>query len=433
MGIDIINTICRFVLMARMLAEDYDIILVTFNYRLGPLGFLNLELQEAPGNVGLMDQVEALRWTKENIAKFGGDPDNITIGGVSAGSASVHYHLLSHSARGLFQKAIMHSGSAFHPWAFQKHHIKRAFQLCEALGHSTNNTKDALDFLLKLPADKLLAKMPPEVEGELIQDFIFVPSIEKVFPNQKPFLEESPFTRMVSGNYHKVPQIVGFNSGEGIFFNFFLQENPDILNQFEADFQKFIPTDLDLSHGSEDSKSLAEKIRKFYFDDKPVAENVQKLVDAISDNWVTRGVNEQVKLTVEKQTEPVYFYEYSFSESHPAKEMFGDHNLTGVCHGEELVNLFKLKVMSLDEDKPNVLLTQKRMLEMWTNFIKTGNPTPEITDVLSVKWEPATRDKLNYLNIDSNLTLGTNPEKNRVKFWEDATKQHSQVRVELVH
>lgn len=316
--------------------------------------------------------MEALKWTKENIAKFGGDPDNITIGGVSAGSASVHYHLLSERTAGLFQKAISHSGSAFHPWAFQKHHIKRAFELCEALGYKANDTEDVLNFLLEVPANKLFAKMPPEVDGELIEDFIFVPTIEKRFTTHKPYLDESPLSRMKSGKFNKVPQIIGFNSGEGIYFNFFLQENPEILNQFEADIERFIPTDLELAHGSEPSKQLGEKIRKFYFNEEPVSGNIQKLVEVISDNWATRGVNEQVKLTVQNQIEPVYYYEYSFSESHPAKSMFGDHNLTGVCHGEELVNLFKLQVMSLEKDNPNALLTQKRMLEMWTNFIKYG-------------------------------------------------------------
>jgi len=87
---------------------------VTLNYRLGPLGFLCLpELKEeagATGNYGLYDQVTAIRWVKDNIAAFGGDPNNITIMGQSAGAISVQQHCLSPMTDGLFQKAVMSSG-----------------------------------------------------------------------------------------------------------------------------------------------------------------------------------------------------------------------------------------------------------------------------------------------------------------------------------
>lgn len=240
------------------------------------------------------------------------------------------------------------------------------------MGHPTNNTQDALEFLQKAPVDSLLKKMPAETEGEIIEEFVFVPSIEKVFPSHQPFLEESPLARMKSGSFNKVPLLVGFNSAEGLLFKFFMKEKPDMLNQAEADFERLVPAEFELAHGSEESKKLAEKIRKFYFDDKPVPENEQKFIDLIGDIWFTRGVDKHVKLSVEKQDEPVYYYEYSFSESHPAKGTFGDHNLTGACHGEELVNLFKVEMMKLEKDKPNVLLTKDRVLAMWTNFIKNG-------------------------------------------------------------
>ncbi|XP_025406472.1 bile salt-activated lipase-like isoform X4 [Sipha flava] len=74
---------------------DENVIVVTINYRLNVLGFLNLDVDECPGNMGLKDQLFAIKWVKNNISAFGGDTDNITIFGESAGSASVHCHLLS--------------------------------------------------------------------------------------------------------------------------------------------------------------------------------------------------------------------------------------------------------------------------------------------------------------------------------------------------
>lgn len=79
---------------------DKDVILVTFNYRVGPLGFLSTQDAVVPGNMGMKDQSMALKWIKENIKDFGGNPDSITITGLSAGGASVHYHYLSPLSKG---------------------------------------------------------------------------------------------------------------------------------------------------------------------------------------------------------------------------------------------------------------------------------------------------------------------------------------------
>lgn len=96
---------------------DEDIVLVTINYRLGPFGFLSLNLPEYSGNMGLKDQLLALQWVNDNIASFGGDRDRITIYGQSAGASAVHLHSMLPAARNLFQRAILSSGSMLNPWS----------------------------------------------------------------------------------------------------------------------------------------------------------------------------------------------------------------------------------------------------------------------------------------------------------------------------
>ena len=81
-----------------------DVIVISVNYRLGPLGFLSLGSEEVPGNAGLRDQLMALTWVKENIENFGGDPDSVTFFGESAGSRSINFHILSPLGNGLFQR-----------------------------------------------------------------------------------------------------------------------------------------------------------------------------------------------------------------------------------------------------------------------------------------------------------------------------------------
>jgi acetylcholinesterase len=89
---------------------DRDVILVAAQYRLGPMGFLDLGKEEVAGNQGLWDQRVALQWVQKNIASFNGDPNRVTIFGESAGSMSVMYHTLSRNVERLFQAAIPISG-----------------------------------------------------------------------------------------------------------------------------------------------------------------------------------------------------------------------------------------------------------------------------------------------------------------------------------
>jgi len=101
----------------QILAAEHDVVLVSIGYRVGALGFFCLDHPSAPCNAGLYDQLLALQWIQTNIGAFGGDANNVTLFGESAGSASVTFHLLSPLSRDLFHRAILQSGSANMPWA----------------------------------------------------------------------------------------------------------------------------------------------------------------------------------------------------------------------------------------------------------------------------------------------------------------------------
>lgn len=99
---------------------DKDIIVVTFNYRLGPFGFLTLDTPEYSGNMGLKDQALALKWVHENVHAFGGDRNQITLYGSSVGAAGANLHMISPTSKNLFQRAILSSGCGLNPWAYRK-------------------------------------------------------------------------------------------------------------------------------------------------------------------------------------------------------------------------------------------------------------------------------------------------------------------------
>jgi carboxylesterase type B len=118
------------------------------------LGFLRLEDPSlgVPGNAGLKDIVMALKWVQKNIDKFGGDPNNVTIFGQSAGGASVHLLLLSPMSKGLFHKAIAQSGCAINPWVPGTSGVKR---IVKDLNLETSDEKSVLKFLMGKTVEEL--------------------------------------------------------------------------------------------------------------------------------------------------------------------------------------------------------------------------------------------------------------------------------------
>lgn len=96
-----------------------NIVFVVINYRMGVLGFLKIDdiSLGVPGNAGLKDQILSLKWVQKNIKKFGGDPNRVTVAGFSSGAACVNFLMLSPMGKGLFHRAILHSGSVLNPWA----------------------------------------------------------------------------------------------------------------------------------------------------------------------------------------------------------------------------------------------------------------------------------------------------------------------------
>ncbi|CAG2117407.1 unnamed protein product, partial [Medioppia subpectinata] len=136
----------------------HDVVIVSTNYRLGPLGFLYGDREDAPGNVGLYDQLLALKWVRKNIHSFGGDRDRITIFGESAGSWSVSAHILSPLSKGLFKRAIMQSGAHM----FNKD--RNVFNTTEALSlakfiakdQKCNETEDWIQCLQRVNAKNFL-------------------------------------------------------------------------------------------------------------------------------------------------------------------------------------------------------------------------------------------------------------------------------------
>lgn len=171
----------------KLLARTGDLVVVTINYRLGALGYVHLDGLQSGGleqssNLGTRDQIAALQWVRENIAEFGGDPENVTVCGQSAGAMSVAALLGAPSARGLFRRAILQSGAGGHVV-----HREKADMVAERFLHALGDPPCTAADLGKLPVPKILEAqgrvnreltnsrdlmvMAPCVDGELITEF----------------------------------------------------------------------------------------------------------------------------------------------------------------------------------------------------------------------------------------------------------------------
>lgn len=161
-----------------------DVILVTFNYRLGPFGFLTLSTPEYSGNAGLKDQLLALKWVNENIHRFGGDNRKITIYGQSSGAAAANLHLIAPASKGLFRRAILSSGSALITAAFSPflNHNPMLDDLAEEMGTLVKSDDELIQFLQNIDGETLLRRthQPLFIPGLAIKsvDLVWAPVIE---------------------------------------------------------------------------------------------------------------------------------------------------------------------------------------------------------------------------------------------------------------
>ncbi|CAH0764093.1 unnamed protein product [Diatraea saccharalis] len=345
------------------------VILVVVNYRLNVEGFLCLGIKEAPGNAGLKDQVSALKWVQRNIKAFGGDVDNVTIFGESAGAVSVSYHVISPMSRGLFHKAIMQSGSPLASWALQHDPVYVASQKAKILGLKSTDPRELYDFLYRQSDADLITKIVPRDEGNtIISQLIFLPCVEEKFDGVEPFLTATPFSLLSKGNFTKVPMIIGLNSEEGLFF-VNMEDNHFISR---IDFNISLPKNLDLPTNDERIK-VAREIESMYMEGKKVSsETFYNYSKFLGETFIEYPIYEEIDIVVQNNDKPVYSYLFNYDgwrnipkRIHQRKEF---KNLPGATHADDLFYMFSQQLIpSLFEyDMINKVTT------MWTNFAKYG-------------------------------------------------------------
>nr|ATJ44555.1 acetate esterase 11 [Helicoverpa assulta] len=417
------------------LINDQEVVFVRCGFRIGPFGFLSINDFTAPGNCGLKDVVMALKWVQKNISAFGGDPDNVTIFGSSSGGAIVHLMMLSPMATGLFHKAIIQSASALNNWAIAKNPSQAVMDLANELKITITSNVEVVEELRSLPAEDIMnAFFNMNCEASLMTnqdviDAIFKPCIEVDFEGQPAFMTKSPLLIMKSGNFNKVPLIIGSNNIEAALFEFIKEDFYSDYEKFNENASLLVPRSL--AREDKLTKVIGHQLLKFYLGgEEHLREDTRtQYLQLISDYFFIYYVNKTVRIHSNMAPNcPIYYYivNYAGEWSVPANMRF----LNSAGHCAEIPFIFRLRLPDICKGSRDSMTARRRVVKMWTNFAKTSNPTPDESDgLLKITWDPVeNQDKLNYLSIGSELTKGRNPFEERMKFWDSLHQEHAFLR-----
>ena len=431
------------------IARSSDVVVVSMNYRLGQLGFLAhpaLSAEDgdgASGNYGLLDQKAALEWVRDNIEAFGGDPNNVTMFGESAGAFSVCSHLASPLSAGLFHKAIIQSGSCERPWATLEAAETQGDLFATELG--CDQVPDVLACMREKTADEAIVALPP---GENFGFSISNDVVGSWFPNlDGRFLTEQPAASFASGNFNQVPTIFGFTQHEARLFVWLggIGWLADEIADWTAggsvgseptmdDYEDFIAANYQTYVGrfiNEDPVLTPAAVARY-----PIASYSQptEALSAFTSDVIFRCPGREEALKLADHTD-VYFYEFRFPDAHFAVETAIEFSVVkgalpsyglGAFHSSEISSVFGYDpLLGVDISNEIMLVLNDHMagsteeslwletVGYWTRFAATGDPNGDNAPIWS-KFEAIT-DK--GLAIDSTTTATTAIARTDCAFW----------------
>jgi len=369
-----------------------DVVLVSLNYRLGPLGFMYFNgMTGSKGNfesnLGLKDQVAALKWVKENIAAFGGDPDAVTIFGESAGGVSVEALMAIPAAQGLFHRAIIESGPAGDVWT-----PKLATQITTLYLKELGLTPDSLYKLKLISADTLGSAM-----RRLMKEMISDPNLPKTFAPtiDGDFLPHDLLTSIQAGQSKGVELLIGTNKDEANLFALKkLKMAPINEEQLKPYMSRF---------KAEEQHRLKSVYKKY-----PSRNGILELI--------TDGIFTMPSIKfAELQSAYATTYMYRFDWASAPLKAVG----LGACHGLEIPFVFgtfnsKLgKKIMLLSNKKRIHQLSDEMQQSWITFARTGNPNVPGTG----DWKKYEASVRNTLIFDKKNYTCTDPKCDQRKAW----------------
>jgi para-nitrobenzyl esterase len=339
---------------------QHGVVVVNFNYRLGPLGWLAHPLlsKEDPhnssGNYGLLDQIAALQWVQKNIAAFGGDPNRVTIFGESAGATSVICHMVSPLSKGLFQRAIaesMYESSAWSDIRENKYGMeareKMGEQLAKDLGCDT--ASDPIACMRAKSAQEVMDKGQPPADIT-VPGYNYEPCVDGwVIP-------DIPLNLFEAGKQQKVPLLIGTNADEWALFQLFYKPTLDNYTTY-----------LNSTFGDK-----AQQVLSMYpaSDDKEATTAGRQVITLYTFTCPAKAYASAMN----NIKSPVYFYQ--FTRVPPGSKIGAFHLIEiNYVFGNFVPFMSPLKSDQYFNDTDRSL--SEVMMSYWTHFAATGDPNQE--------------------------------------------------------
>ncbi len=333
------------------LAQRGNTVIVTINYRLGAFGYLYIP--DVTANVGQLDQIQALKWVKENIAKFGGDPNNITIFGESAGGEAVVTLLAMPAAKDLFQHVIAQSAPMVYNASAGK---KSSEQLMSLLDIEAGD----IDALQKVPAKKIIRAQNKITNRGVITDLLpFSPRIDK------KTLPKHPLEALRSGSANNADLIIGSNETE---LTLFTRLDPR-MNKMDAEGMRKNINSIANLLGQDEKK--ANELINLYKENRKDLRTPLDIMEVIGTDFVFRIP--AIRISEAHHTHQSNTYNYIFTWQSPAF-----NGQFGAPHAVEIPFVFgTLNAPMIDQlvgKGPAADTLKEKTMATWISFAKNGNP-----------------------------------------------------------
>ncbi|KAH8270431.1 hypothetical protein KR018_009957, partial [Drosophila ironensis] len=365
--------------------REGNVMAVKISYRVGPLGFASTGDRDLPGNYGLKDQRLALRWIKENIVHFGGNPENIVLIGHSAGGASVHLQILHQDFRRLARAGVSVSGNALDPWVVQKGARGRAFELGRILGCGQLEDSVALKTCLKSkPASEIVSAVSSFLVFSYVPFSTFGPVVE---PPDAPeaFLTQHPIDVISSAKLSHVPWAVTYTTEDGGYnaASLLRQSNKtaetwiEKLNDRWFDWAPYLLFYRDSAETVKDLDDYSRNLRQAYMGDRRFSvENYWDLQRMFTDILFKNSVPKVLDLYRQFGKSPVYSYVYDNpSESGVGQVLAQRRDVHfGSVHGDDFFLIFDVGALRT-APRPDEEIISRNFIKMLEDFAVSDNGT----------------------------------------------------------
>ena len=416
---------------------EQDLVLVTLQYRLGPLGWLTTADREAPGNYGLQDQILALSWVQDHITQFGGDRNLVTVAGNSAGGASVSLLLLSPQTDGLFHRAFIMSGSALCWWANIPHQERTALSLASSLACPTSSSAELLACLRKVPGRELMqaqARLYPwhPTGPEKAPKNIWSPRADPE-AGTEAVLAVEPLRALQAGQIQPVPVLVGTAESEGVWQAGLYLTRESVRAELVQQFHQVIQHSLGLQGQVSEGKltEVINTLKQLYFGSGSEEEEdsfVTGMVNMLGDSLYSFPIDRMVKIHAshaDSASSPVWVYQYNFPHNHSLAylEALSPHMtaLHRASHSHEMPMLFPILLRELGPLSVEETEQSRELISLIKTFMVEGSPRNE-AEPEQKDWLPLSEGRESYFVVGQQSVRRTErglPHQQRMEWWDN--------------